>query len=74
MHYPDLVAACQLADFIYDPARLELGVGLASRSQTFAALITGLVAREDTYRRLPSRVLVSLPKIVSEVRRGLLPA
>ena len=69
-YYPDFVAACGLFEFIYNPDMQELGVMLLSRSETFARIMTGVVASEQTYRGLRDRVVASLPNIMSEASMG----
>jgi len=65
-YYPDFVEACGLFEFIYNPGMQELGVMMLSRSETFAQIMTGVVASEQTYRGLRERVVASLPRIMSE--------
>jgi len=71
-YYPDFVAACGLFEFIYDPAMQELGVTLLSQSETFAQIMTGVVASEQTYRGLRDKVVASLATIMSEANMGSL--
>lgn len=69
-YYPDLVEACRLFEFIYNPDVLELGVMMISKSETFARIMTGVVASEHTYTGLRDRVVASLPRIMSEAKMG----
>jgi len=69
-YYRDLVEACRLREFVYDPNMLELGVKMISRSETFAGIMMGLIAGEQAYRGLRGRVIANLPQIVSEAKRG----
>lgn len=62
-YYRDLVKACRLVNFVYNPRVLELAVATMSRSKTCERVVTNIVASERTYRGIRRRVAVRLPKI-----------
>ena len=65
-YYRDFLEACNLSEFIYNPDMLELGITMIARSETFARIMIGIVASEQTYRGLRDQVIASLPRIMSE--------
>jgi geranylgeranyl reductase family protein len=66
-YYQDLVKACRLVSFVYNPRILELAVMMVSRSRTCERIVTGIVARECTYRGIRRRVAAGLPRIALDV-------
>ncbi len=69
-YYRDFVAACRLREFVYNPEMLELGVKMISRSETFARIMMGVIAGEQSYSGLREKVTASLPGILSEAKRS----
>jgi flavin-dependent dehydrogenase len=67
----DLVKACRLVGFVYNPRVLELAVALVSRSRTCERIVTDVVASERPYRGIRRRVAIRLPRIALDAALSL---